>query len=74
MRMRQGVIHRDLKPANILLDRSGEPHVTDFGLAKLLTASGDLTRTGSVLGTPAYMAPELASGDRGSRGSGERCL
>jgi serine/threonine-protein kinase len=61
----QGVIHRDLKPANILLDARGEPHVTDFGLAKLLTATNNLTRSGSVLGTPAYMAPELASGERG---------
>jgi hypothetical protein len=64
----QGVIHRDLKPANILIDSSGEPHVTDFGLAKQLDATASLTRTGAVLGTPAYMAPELASGDRGSVG------
>jgi eukaryotic-like serine/threonine-protein kinase len=63
-----GVIHRDLKPANILIDAAGEPHVTDFGLAKQLDAGLSLTRSGAVLGTPAYMAPELASGDRGTIG------
>ncbi len=64
----QGVVHRDLKPANILIDAVGEPHVTDFGLAKQLDAGSSLTRSGAVLGTPAYMAPELASGDRGTIG------
>lgn len=60
----RGVLHRDLKPGNILLDPAGEPHVTDFGLARRLDVEGSLTLTGSPLGTPAYMAPELARGDR----------
>ena len=58
----QGVIHRDLKPANILLDKDGRPRVTDFGLAKQVHQDSGRTATGQVLGSPAYMPPEQASG------------
>jgi hypothetical protein len=61
----RGVIHRDLKPGNILLDGEGQPHVADFGLARRLESDSTLTRTGTVMGTPAYMPPEQASGRRG---------
>ncbi len=58
----RGVLHRDLKPANILLDAAGEPHVSDFGLAKRLESDPGLTRTWALLGTPNYMSPEQAAG------------
>lgn len=58
----QGVLHRDLKPGNVLMDPSGEPLVTDFGLAKHHASDLGLTISGQVLGTPAYMAPEQAEG------------
>ncbi len=59
----QGVIHRDLKPANIMIDERGEPHLTDFGLAKQVTDEISMTLDGHILGTPAYMSPEQARGD-----------
>src|SRR5213592_4362179 len=57
-----GILHRDIKPGNILVDAKGEPHLTDFGLARLLETKSTVTHTMDVLGTPSYMAPEQASG------------
>ncbi len=78
---RQGVLHRDLKPSNILIDAEGRSYVTDFGLAKRLRVEGSelrgrpsdpqldsLTHSGAILGTPGYMAPEQAAGQRGEVG------
>lgn len=58
-----GVVHRDLKPSNILMDDAGEPHLTDFGLARREMGEATITVEGQVLGTPAYMSPEQARGD-----------
>ncbi|MDA1050585.1 MAG: serine/threonine-protein kinase [Planctomycetota bacterium] len=58
-----GVIHRDLKPSNIMMDRDGEPHIMDFGLAKREAGEITMTMEGKVLGTPAYMSPEQAQGE-----------
>ena len=67
---RSGVLHRDMKPSNILMDRSGHPYVSDFGLARIVEKAQGLqplglghTRSGAILGTPGYMAPEQAVGD-----------
>jgi WD40 repeat protein len=58
----RGVLHRDIKPSNVLLDAQGEPYLTDFGLAKLVAQTSDLTVSGAVVGTPDYMSPEQARG------------
>lgn len=75
---RHGIFHRDLKPSNILIDRDGRPYVTDFGLAKRIDVSrgkskskdrfASVTDTGAIIGTPSYMAPEQAAGQRGQVG------
>ncbi len=65
---REGVVHRDVKPHNIIVDDSGRPHLTDFGLARDTATIKQLTLSGDSLGTPAYMAPEQARGDSASVG------
>jgi tRNA A-37 threonylcarbamoyl transferase component Bud32 len=68
----RGILHRDLKPANVLIDGQGQPHLTDFGLAKRVQQEGSLSPSGAVVGTPSYMAPEQAAGSRSGGGATTR--
>ena len=58
---KSGVVHRDIKPSNIIVDRNGQPHLTDFGMARQFENDATLTVEGQVLGTPSYMSPEQAA-------------
>ena len=60
----RGVLHRDIKPGNVLVTKDGRAKVADFGIGKLLSGTGDLTRTGQMIGSPAYMSPEQIRGEK----------
>src|SRR5260370_19064623 len=60
----RGILHRDLKPGNILIDAQGQPHITDFGLAKRVASDARQTQSGAIVGTPSYMSPEQARSER----------